>query len=69
MEKENEKPRDPICVEVNGVKVFSAEYVNWDTNVQKKWIDRLDTMVRVSLTIHAVEIAVVILLAVRMLMT
>lgn len=59
---EKEKPRDPICVEVNGVKVFSAEYVNWDSNVQKKWIDRLDTKVRVSLTIHAIEIAAIIYL-------
>lgn len=64
-----EEKRDPMYVEVDGVKVFSAEYANWDSNIQKKGIDRLDTMVRVSLTIHAVEIAAVILLAVRMLMT
>ena len=54
--------RDPMYVEVDGVKVFSAEYANWDGNIQKKWIDRLDTKVRVSLLIHAVEIATIIYL-------
>ena len=57
-----EEKRDPMYVNVDGVRVFSAEYANWDGNIQKRKIDRLDSMIRVSLAIHAGEIAAIIFL-------